>query len=353
MKPETRLWVSVGLGSHREAHHTLRDAVGDLSLCVALTVADGVVMGTDSITIVREGSNANSYSSGVKLFELPRLPIAVMTFELAGFGRRSIASLIDEWSTQTQYDESYTVEKVMTDLGTWIFSKHRDYLIGLEADVERQQREQLQNRAGSPNGIRPFDSAEWALGLIVAGYEPGSFVPWVWQWLGPTRTGNPPGMSLINPVLGPNDEHDGSASGIEFWGIGRALSRLTQGYDAALLDAPVETKVIQPSKAHLLDDLIERFRWKPLTEGMPLQDGVELVRYLLAVGAGYEQFAHGSASVGGEHDIAVVTRTGIIWPALKDLTRRIYELPRASAPVRRPEPKTKRIPTAKPIVRGS
>ena len=47
-----------------------------LTLCVAVTTADGLIMGADSMTVVRDGPLSKTYANANKVLEIAGLPIA-------------------------------------------------------------------------------------------------------------------------------------------------------------------------------------------------------------------------------------------------------------------------------------
>ena len=91
---------------------------------------------------------------------------------------------------------------------------------------------------------------------------------------------------------------------------GLALHRLVLGRDAGvptlLANAGVEPSVIAD---------VEKLAYMPLVDpAMPVQDAINLADFLVDVAKGYSAFAPGANSVGGETDIATVTRhEGFKW----------------------------------------
>ena len=293
-----------------------------MSLCVVVTTADGLVMGADSTTYVRDSALEKTYFNATKLFELPGMPLAVMTYGLGGFGRRSIGSLVEEWSQRNMsYGPDYAVEKVARDLTDWVFERHQKYRQDVERALEEQRALRLaqQEPSGEAGGEVPPDEREvpeftdWTTGIIVGGYQSNSVFPYLFVREDPPLPGTPTGLHEPRPheMVGDNDE--GPEAGVDWWGNREALHRLVDGYDPALM------------KGLGLDDesfkeTAAKHHWAVVHEGMPAQDAVDYAKFLLQVGSGYERFKAGQPLVGGESDIAVVTRSGVHWDSIKPLT---------------------------------
>jgi hypothetical protein len=61
-------------------------------------------------------------------------------------------------------------------------------------------------------------------------------------------------------------------------------------------------------------------QWDILYEGMPIQDAADLTRFVLQVAVGFERFRAGNPRIGGDLDIAIVTRKIVHWYDRKPLT---------------------------------
>jgi len=297
-----------------------------LTLCVSITTSDGLVMGADSMTVVKDANLQKTYSHSTKVFELEGLPIVVMTYGLGAFGRRSIGSLIDQWLVDRPVfeKEGYTVEQVAQTLGSFVFEQHRSYLQIVRGQIEKEQVEALTSQstdAGletSRQRAPQFDPKQWITGLVIGGYQPGSSFPWLYTWEEPTPDGRPLKPICQRQHEGPNGE-DGPPSGIDYWGDTRALHRLQVGCEQSLLAELQSLKRNRTAERTL--DVIKKSEWQIVFEGMPLQDAADLVEFMLQVGCGFERFREGSPQIGGELDIAVVSQFGIHWFKRKALSK--------------------------------
>ena len=299
-----------------------------LTLCVAVTTADGLIMGADSMTVVRDGPLSKTYANANKVLEIAGLPIAVMTYGLGALGRRSIASLVDEWNvTRPGYEKrSYTVEEVGRDLGRFVFEHHRRHRRLIQAEAEASQARALVGGSAESEPEKPFEfkPMDYLTGLVIGGYQPGSVYPWLWRWEEPVEPGVDGSLEQTRPHEGEEGEH-GPASGLDYWGDTRAVERLIYGHDRHLLADLEQTGAL--TRRDGLEEVVRLHRWDVVYEGMPIQDAADLARFVLQVGVGFEQFREGTPLIGGEIDIAVVTRSKVHWYERKQLARALAPQP--------------------------
>lgn len=288
-----------------------------MTLCVAVTTAEGLVLGADSMTVVKTESQTKQYTNANKVFEIPNLPIVVMTYGLGAVGRRSIGSLLQEWSEQRiPYEKAdYAVQCVAQDLSDFVFDRHKQYLAQLRAQAEQRQERVLGGGSATGDEAEPFEPREYLTGLVVGGYQPNSRFPWLYTREEPARPGIPEGLTLTRPHQGIAGR-DGPEPGLDYWGDTIALDRLYHGCDAQLVTALRDVTNDQDA----LHDTAMGQSWQVVFEGMPVQDAADLVQFMLEVGCGFERFKEGVPQIGGALDIAVVTQSRTHWSARKPMT---------------------------------
>jgi hypothetical protein len=307
-----------------------------MTLCVAVTTADGLVMGADSTTYVTEPSiKPTTYDHAEKVFQLLSLPVIAMTYGLASIGRRSIASLIAEWNEDNSNAygrKGYTVEALASDISRWLYGRHKKYVDELEAEWQRRQL----SITGDPAAIaadpaayasQPFNRSLYKTGLVVGGHQPTSFFPHLFAW-----------DSETNALVSVREHEgvqgcEGPRPGADWWGLSTSVNRLVQGIDRELMLDLVDGGYLKVPPANDADAwehfwaIISKHQFQVAYDGMPLQDAVNLTKYLLKTACGFERFTAGMTRIGGEIDIVVVGRTGIHWSNLKQLSAAMWRRP--------------------------
>ena len=252
-----------------------------MTICVGLKVRDCIVFAADSaVSMVSvSGQQAmvqNVWNHGIKVYNLHKeLPIVAMSAGAGNLGSASVSELA-----------KYLRSRLASSVDSIRIDKN-NYEMG---DVARL----------ASTFLGEFVTNE-SLEFFVGGY--GSSAPHgeIWKF------------SFTNGVLeGPNLEVAQTVHAYVLWGGsgGYPLHRLVLGRDqrvpAWLANAGVDPNVIRD---------IEQLAYTPLVDpAMPVQDAINLADFLVDVAKGYSAFAPGANSVGGETDIAVVTRhEGFKW----------------------------------------
>jgi hypothetical protein len=276
-----------------------------MSIVIALKVGDGVVLGADSATalVSMSGYAENVYFSGEKVLNLvPGLPIGMLTHGLGGLENRSTTRLARDLGKELGSASSpvrlnpatYTMEQVT--------ARVRDFF------RPRYLRRFIATSDGEP------------MGFILAGYSAGESSAEVWS----VRLA---GTAVEGPtmVLSRKDP-DGL-----FWeGEGKALSRLLRRASPELRNRFPELSVPAEELARRLDAMTPVWH-----AAMPMQDAIDLVRYLAEVVVGYVRFTPGALTVAEPIDIAAITvHDGFQWVARKQWFDSVLKLSRAAA---RPE----------------
>jgi hypothetical protein len=291
-----------------------------MTLCVGITTSDGLILAADSMTELHDPLTSSSkfYPNAEKIFELPNLSMAAMTYGLGAVGRQSIGNLIDEWTEKRPVFEksgSYAVSDVAASLAEFIFSRHRKFRENMKADIEQRQREALSNPNVAASDLE-YNDTDWTTGLIVGGYQPESYFPWLYAIEEPARKDIPVGLTCVRNHEG-DAGMDGPEPGIDYWGEAAALDRVYRGCDPSLL---LDMAALMPPDAvNKLEAMLRRHRWGVLFDGMPLKDAADLAKFMLDVGCNFGRFSEGSPRVGGDAEVVVVTRTRTYWPYRKPI----------------------------------
>jgi hypothetical protein len=249
-----------------------------LTIAICLKVGDGVVLGADSAsTLMSHDGIENVYFNAEKISNLRKaLPIGAVTYGLGGIGGRSVTHLAKDLRVR------------LSEGGEWELDRDRYTMEEVAARLREFFFEELYCVEYPPAG-----DDHPAMGFTIAGYPGGATRPEVWS-VAVDASGTCPPPTLV---------FEQEASGVVHWsGQPEALNRLLVGFaDEAyvrLLQAGIESG----------DAMNLLLSWNPLARsGMPIQDAIDLVRYMAEVTAGYVRFSSGAATVAPPIDIAAIT----------------------------------------------
>jgi hypothetical protein len=297
-----------------------------MTIAICLKVGDGVVLGTDSASsLIGENDRYfNVYNTAEKTFNLVKgLPIGLMTYGLGGMVGLSIGALArdlrdrlsgnnPEFSDWALNPGTYTIDEVARRVREFFYEE----LYAAEFGPLPQPGAAAEPHAGdgepplSPDvGGTPGEKAPQYpdLGFVVAGISAQDHYTQVWT------------IEIINGVCtGPVCQHDRLVSGVvNFWGQPEALYRLVYGWSPEAHQRLVA--------AGLAPDAADQFLLS-LTHlahpGMPIQDAIDLVKYLADVTVGYVRFKQGAPTVAPPIDIAAITtHQGFKWVERKHYYR--------------------------------
>ena len=262
-----------------------------MTIAIALKVGDGVVLGADSAsTMMAPGGIANVYFNAEKIFNLVKgLPIGVVIAGLGGLSGRSITSLSRDLRERIRGradpdfildPTTYTIENAAIMLRRFFFEEH------------------YRNEYGAATAGTQLPS----MSLLVAGYSAGAPMSEVWS-VEIDQAGNCAAPTLHIP------QH---VSGQAQWrGQPEALNRLVNGWSTG-----VHQRLVAAGMSP--DDALAILNSAPnvplLAAGMPLQDAIDLVHFLIDVTAGFVRFAPGAPTVAPPTDSAAITKhEGFRW----------------------------------------
>lgn len=303
-----------------------------MTIAICLKVGDGVVLGTDSASSLI-GDNEryfNVYSSAEKTTNLVKgLPIGMMSYGLGGLLGRSIGSLARDLRHRLQGDdpgfkgwwldpESYTIGEVARRVKGFFYDELYRKEFGPPALPGDDGGDGAGGSDQAPGAAVPrFPS----LGFIVAGYSASEAYPEVWE----IEVGSDGRCAEPQRLYNAN-----RAGVVDFWGISEALNRLVYGWSAEAHERMMASGLESGAATDLLVSYADLAH-----PAMPMQDAIDLVRYLADVTVGYVRFKAGAPTVAGPIDIAAITRhQGFKW-----VTRKQYysaELNRVSMEERSP-----------------
>lgn len=262
-----------------------------MTIVVCLKVGDGIVLGADSAsTMGGPGGVANVYFNAEKITNLRKdLPVGCVTSGLGGFEGRSITHIFKDLRQRLGTPEdplyvnaaAYTVEEIAIKLRQMVYDEL--YVPRFE-DVEA--------------GMKP------PLSVLVGGYSSGQSTAEVWA-VEVDPMGNCPQPQCVSPPDHP--------IALIWRGMGEAVQRLMLGYSDAGLIRLIQTGVPERDARKLLEEQANMVQ-----AGMPIQDGIDLVRFLATTTCDFVKFQVGAPVVAPPIDLAAITRhEGFRWVARK------------------------------------
>lgn len=253
-----------------------------MTTVVGFKVPDGIVLGADSAMTVTRSLGDNRYDSYHKLSVVCGLPIATAMWGRGALGQRTVPSMVEEFSVEKSMlrATAWSVEDVATEL--WRFM-------------------QAQHDALPPQG------GQVPLHMLVAGYSKGSYHGQMWRF--------------DIPGDGPKLHADLKALTISWFGVTEGIQTLWWGHSPALHEVLTEEGVPHDVVHRVVRKLRERSALGPerLDFGMPLQNAVDLVAFLIGVEVTRERYTPGLARSAPPLDLLVVRPGGVHWVQRKEL----------------------------------
>lgn len=273
-----------------------------MTVCVALKVHDCIVFTADSATSLigvdadgRHHVVVNIYDHANKVFNLhKRLPIAAMTAGMGNFGTSSISTISKDlrallMNGEPEYQlarDGYTIEEVAAKARRYFFE------------------ERFMALAEKPMGTFQY----W-----VGGYSANEDLGEIWKIQ--IHDGDCPDPVCVAPRDMPRM--------ISWGGQTEAINRLLLGYGQGLPEALLSAGLPADQLEACLWHVGARTQADLANPAMPTRDAIDLAMFLADVQKQFVRFSIGSNTVGGELDVATVTKhEGFKWIRRKHYYRR-------------------------------
>jgi hypothetical protein len=266
-----------------------------MTVCVGVAVHDCLVFAADSAStlvgtdpVTGESRVLNVYRHGNKVFNLhKKLPVCAMTCGMGNIGVSSIATLakdlrlrLTSGGTQWKLDpKAYTVEDIAQHARRFLFEE-------------------------TFAALNPPPPAPHSLEFWVGGYgSDRSCGHDVWK------------IEIVNGQCAPPAAVvTGGATGLFAGGQTDPLDRLIGGFDKSVYEVLISAGMNAANATALTNYLRGKLGAQVLAPTMPVQDAIELADFLTGTCKSYYRFLPGADIVGGDTDIAVVTRyEGFKW----------------------------------------
>jgi hypothetical protein len=256
-----------------------------MSIIVSVKINDGIVMAADSTTTFfkETGEAFQSYDHANKIVNLVKgLPIGVMTCGSGGIGNESIETLLKDLRVRLSRDGEQGIDPERYSL----------------EDVSTTVREFFDKQAIAA-GFKAF------LILRICGYSSGRPLPEVWQ------IGFSDGQ-CFEPISVQKETDIGPR-----WnGEQEALDRLILGMAPIVGQAVVQEGILTKEQAEVAVSKLYKHTVETLImNAAPIQDAIELARYMVETTKGFVRFSIKRATtVGGAVEIATITKhEGFKW----------------------------------------
>jgi hypothetical protein len=224
------------------------------------------------------------YQNADKIFNLKKeSPIGAITWGSGGIGTASISTIVKDFRKMTENPEGewfinpndYSLQDVARNFRRFVFDEKYQEAFG---DWEEDQRP--------------------AIGFIIAGYSSNEDMAEEWRIA--INHGNCPD---------PEEVRDRNDSGIIWNGEPEAITRLYYGFSSGLSTLLQESGFIDPANIdQLMAMLSQRLAVPLITPPMPIQDAIDLSKFLVDMTIKYKRFCPGAPTVGGPIDVAAITK---------------------------------------------
>jgi hypothetical protein len=260
-----------------------------MTIALAITTREATVLASDSASSLSDqwGVVVNVYNNASKVFHLYKgLPFGVTVAGMGSIGPYSIGLLCKEFRERLRGDdtfdpEHYTLANVAERFRAFMFDEH----------FNEQYPYSLPNN-------------KLNLSFIISGYSSGERLP-------ETYTIDFDGISA--PVVTKQfNQSDGI--GLVPKGMPDAITRLTFGFSAgAMSDLCTALNATDAQQEMILGLFFDRSP-SLIHPAMPVQDAIDLARFLVELTINYQRFLPDFKTVGGPIEIATITRyEGFKW----------------------------------------
>lgn len=244
-----------------------------MSIVASVKVLDGIALGADSMTQIW-GSHPvtgvvgmiKSYQHAKKLFQVNDSPLGVMTYGIGNIGKRSIESLVRDFHMEEI--KSKTVEEIAKTFQKYLLEKY-DKEFQAVTEVQKPQ-----------------------LGIYLAGYtDKEEEHAMEYEFIFPNE------REIVKLVRAKE------IFGASWRGISAPFTRLFFGNDPQL-----KTRLEQIGlPKEKLDEALNGFALPVAFDGMPLQDAIDFLVFILKTTIGTSTFCMGAPVCGEPIDVAIIT----------------------------------------------
>lgn len=274
-----------------------------MTIAIACNLADGIVMGADSaLTLSGTVETPNGTQEGIlkvyndaeKLFSLYGWPVGIVTYGVALLNHRTIQSYIREFEVKhiADSEQPWSIQQIAEEMWKFFSEKYRS-----------QFAQVLEKRTGKTFEQIALEQRP-VLGFMVGGFSPDQYLSENWDVMVQTNTM----AEGVRQVRAPGN------FGSDWRGETEGIVRFHKGFDFRILDAVIQRIVdaygisLSPELLKELQGIVLHAEYQIPWDGMPLQEGVDYVKFCLGLMINQTKFVIGAPTCGGTVRIAAIRR---------------------------------------------
>lgn len=302
-----------------------------MTIAIAINTNEGAVLASDSATTMttQQGQVFNIYNNANKLFNLCKgSPIGVATYGAGSIGPYGIGLLAKEFREVFQsrfgmHADSYQLHEVAAAFKKFMFDEYyEEHYPAEEPDVPEESEERDDAEQDNPDDPQCSEEASIIslrpqLGFILTGFSSGEKLPETYVIETDGRT--PATITKQTMTYGPLAK-----------GMPEAVERLCLGFSGSVINKIQTDLELDDDATKNLIQIALGATIPLVIPSMPLQDAIDLARFLVDLTINYQRFLPGDKTVGGPVEVATMTR----YEGFKWITRKHY-FDRALNPTRR------------------
>jgi hypothetical protein len=276
-----------------------------MTVAISCNLSDGVILGVDSaVTVAASADHVKIWENAEKLFQIADRPIGAAIYGLAGFGDRSIGSYLREFQLSNPHNVLVAdngLSDVVEAIRLFLDNKYRATIVPAIQAAGRDFDQELQA------GTVP------TLGVVVGGYSAGQYLPELWHMLIPYHANPNSAQQRVSP----------GNIGVSWYSMYEPIVRYINGYDANLLEElktyarGLLARDFTAEEDNQLENIATKYQYKVSFASMPIDQGVEYVKFLVDLAIKHFHFSSGMEHapftekvVGGRARLGVVTYKG-------------------------------------------
>jgi hypothetical protein len=277
-----------------------------MTVAISCNLSDGVILGVDSAVTVPVSNHLKIWEHAEKLFQMGERPIGAAIYGLAGFGNRSIGSYLREFLQRDPNGVVAARNDVADVVEALRVFMHNAYHAAVTPAIRAAGRDFDQELQA---GQVP------ALGIVVGGFSYGQYVPELWHMLIPYHSAANTAQKRV----------DRGETGVTWYSMYEPVVRYINGYDQNLINelkAYIEGpgllgRPLAAPESAAIEEMLGRYQYTVSFASMPIEQGIEYVRFLVDLAIKHFHFSSGFAHqpwtekiVGGRVRLGVVTYKG-------------------------------------------